>query len=135
MLTSYNLWYTKKDDDTSLFTEVAVRFCEGEITTEDELVVDQQTRLRSLQPVTRYRVQKQLSKEEIAYVGDRLTKNDFDGNECILFFPGDFGKTGDVDAISCFLNGVLRQDPSRTPIDEQSETDLTILKELRTQGL
>jgi len=103
MLTDYKFWYITKDDD-GFIIKTAVRFYEGEINTRDEY----DDLSRTLKPVTRYRRSKELKIK--------------------TYIPNDFGSIKDDDELRVFLNGKLKLDTTRTPIDEQKETDLTKLK-------
>ena len=115
MQTSYKFWYIKRENDIHI-SEVAVRFFEGEVTTENERVD------MDIVPVTRYRKIKQLTKLELPHEKDRKHITDKNGKECLIYTDEDFGVTDDLDDVRLFLNGVLNKDKNRVPEEAQKET-------------
>lgn len=113
MKTDYKFWYIKREDNVHI-TECAVRFYEGEVTTENELDI-----LGNPQPVTRYRRTKQLKKVHQPHFKKIKTVKDAGGNDVLLFTEENFGIIKTNDELRLFLNGQLKNDKSRSPIDEQ----------------
>lgn len=127
MKTSYKFWYTTQEDDGH-FSEIAVRFFEGDIVTENVSIIDPVSREKTIMPVTRYKRFKQLKKSDVKHEKNRAVKIDANGNECFVYTPKDFGIVNDLDEIRAFLNGILKKDKDRTPEDSQKETDTGRLK-------
>jgi hypothetical protein len=115
MKTSYKFWYVTKADNVHI-SEVAVRFYEGEITTEDELVQNLITREDVIKPVTRYRRIKQLTQKEVKHEKNRRVKKDMFDNDCFIYTDKDFGVTADLKDVSNYIERVLKKDKEREPI-------------------
>lgn len=115
MLTDYKFWYIKRDDNGKII-EAAVRFYEGDITTEDELNED-----GVLVPVTRYRRTARLDPKLEDHVKDRAIKKDSRGNNTALYYPADFGEISTDTELTDFINKELKKDTKRSPVDEQKE--------------
>lgn len=111
MFTDYKFWYIKRDDE-GFITEAAVRFYEGEITTQTELTFE------GPKVITRYRRSKRLTPNETPHK-DKPRRAEADGNEAVVFFPSDFGKIKTDEELRVFLNGELAKDLLRQPIGEQ----------------
>lgn len=127
MKTSYKFWYTIQEDDVH-FSEVGVRFFEGDITTKDVTIIDRVSGQKTTIPVTRYRRFKQLKRSEIKHEKNRKIKIDENGNECLIYTPKDFGVISDIDELRAFFNKILNKDKDRTPEETQSETDVSKIK-------
>ena len=115
MRTSYKFWFVTRQDDIHI-SEVAVRFYEGEVITQNEKVD------MDIVPVTRYRKIRQLTKAELPHEKDRTHITDKNGKECLIYTDKDFGVTSDLDDVVLFLNGVLKKDKNRLSNDTQKET-------------
>lgn len=113
--TDYKFWYIKRDDDGRI-TEVAVRFSEGEVTTENEYDVLTKTDV----PVTRYRRTKRLKKVDLPHQSNRKTKKNKGGRDHFIYDMDDFGDISTDEELVTFMNEELKLDGSRTPIDEQT---------------
>lgn len=111
-LTDYKFWYIKQDDDGTVL-EAAVRFYEGDVTTELEDGVE----------VTRYRRATKLDpKTEDHIKTGRAYKKDSGNNDVALYYPSDFGKINTIDQLNEFMKGELEKDSKRSPIDELTRT-------------
>ena len=113
MKTDYKFWYIRRDDDVHI-SECAVRFYEGEITTENERDVN-----GNLVPITRYRRTKKLKKFNLPHFKGRKIIKDLLGNKCQFYTQEDFGIIKTDDELRLFLNKELAKDKSRIPIFEQ----------------
>lgn len=112
-LTDYKFWYIRRDDDVHI-SECAVRFYEGEVTTEDEIVNGE------LVPVTRYRRTKKLNpKKDIKHTKTKKMKKDSKGKNCVVYTTDDFGVISTDDELRTFLNGELSKDKARQNVPEQ----------------
>lgn len=114
MQTDYKFWFIRRDDN-GFITEAAIRFYEGDITTENEM--DRTTQI--LKPVTRYRRSKRLAVADLQYLGNKKTKKEYSGEDAIIYTPEDFGIISTDDELRSFLNKELAKDTKRTPIKEQ----------------
>jgi len=76
MKISYKFWYIIRDDNIHI-SECAIRFYEGDITTEDER--DENDDLVS---ITRYRVSKRLQAEDLEYL-KKTIKKEKNGYDCV----------------------------------------------------
>ena len=118
MKTSYKFWYVHKDDDIHI-NEVAIRFYEGQITTEDEEIFDVESNSFVKTSVTRYRRTKRLTIDELPHLNGKSIKES-SGEDCIVYTDKDFGITSNLDDVISFLNNELGKDPSREPVIEQT---------------
>lgn len=114
MKTDYKFWYIKRDDD-GFITEAAIRFYEGDITTEKEKI----SRDNEID-VTRYRRFKRLQRLDLPHFTSDKFKKEFSGADAVLYTNNDFGNIKTNEQLEVFLNGELKKDVSRTPIKEQS---------------
>lgn len=110
MKTDYKIWYVRRDDDVHI-DEVAVKFYEGEITT--EVGYDENYQLVNK---TQYRRTGKLKKKDLAHFQGKQTKFDAKGGETILFTKDDFGIISTDDEIKVFLNNELVKDTSREAV-------------------
>ena len=110
----YKFWYIKREDNIHI-SECAIRFYEGDITTEDEFNTDK----RKIEPVTKYRRTKRLLKSELEHLKDYNVKTESNGNEAVVFTSKDFGVITTDDELRLFLNEKLAKDKDREPIEEQ----------------
>lgn len=117
MLTDYKFWYIRRDDN-GYITEAAIRFYEGDITTEDEYCGVH----RKLQSVTRYRRTKQLSKEEVAHLDRKKFVVDNVGKHCPLYTPVDFGRIKSDEELEVYLDEQLKKDTKRNKIKCKDNT-------------
>ena len=116
MLTDFKYWYIKQDDDGTVL-EAAVRFYEGDITTENETDRD-----GNVVAVTRYRRTAKLDPKLETHIADkRAFKKDSQNNDVALYYPSDFGKIKTIDELNEFMKGELVKDKKRSPIDEQTK--------------
>lgn len=114
--TDYKFWYITRNDD-GYITECAVRFYEGDITTEDEQTIN------GVVPVTRYRRTARLAESDLSHLGTGFVK-EFNGADCKIYRSSDFGSITTDNQLRLFLNGELRKDPTRTPIAKQNTLDI-----------
>lgn len=108
MKTDYKFWYVSRADDGHI-TECAIRFYEGDITTEIENGVS----------ITRYRRTKRLGEDNLPHFKGRKSRKEASGTDTVIFTSKDFGNIKTDDELRLFLNSQLKKDASRTPIDEQ----------------
>lgn len=108
MKTDYKFWYIKRDDNIHI-SEAAIRFYEGEVTTEGE----------DGEPVTRYRRVKRLKETDLGHLKSKKVKKESSGNDSIIFGQEDFGVISTDDELRLFLNKELAKDANREPIDQQ----------------
>lgn len=113
MKTDYKFWYIKRDND-GFITEVAVRFYEGDITTEQERDLN-----RNMVDVTKYRRNKRLQKIDVPHLIDISVKLEPNGNEAIIYNQRNFGNIKTDIELKSFFNSELAKDKTRIPIDEQ----------------
>lgn len=113
MLTSYKFWYIRRDD-AGFITDCAVRFYEGDITTELEL----NPKTNQIEPITRYRRFKKLNKTELVHLKAEFVKDGF-GKDCVFYTKKDFGEIKTDESLCSFLNNELLKDSIRIPIKEQ----------------
>lgn len=113
-LTDYKFWYIRRDDDVHI-SEAAIRFYEGDITTENEK--DSLTGI--IKPVARYRRSSRLQKEQLSHLGGKETKKEESGNDAVIYTPKDFGVISTDDELRSFLNRELKKDKKRSQINEQ----------------
>jgi hypothetical protein len=132
MKINYKFWYVHKEDDIHI-NEVAVRFFQGDITTENETTSEKIDGIHQAQAVTRYRMSKRLQKVDLPHEKDRKVKKESSGDDCFIYTDKDFGITSDLDDVRIFLNGVLGKDKDREPEDMQKETDKVKLKQQATK--
>ena len=123
MKTDYKFAYIKRHNNIHI-SECGVRFYEGDVTTEDE--TDPIT--NEVVAVTRYRRAKKLNKKDLKHIETKKFKPDISNGEIIIYTNADFGKISSDDELRVFLNGELRKDKGRTPIDEQNTLDITKVK-------
>lgn len=117
MKTDYKFWYIRRDDD-GFITECAVRFYEGEVTTQLEEVLPG----RPPEFVTRYRRSRVLSRETLASVhGGGRWRKDSSGSDVVLFDSSDFGRIRSDEELVAFVNSQIKRDPIREVIDQQKE--------------
>lgn len=102
MKTDYKFAYILRKDDVHI-DECGVRFYEGDITTEDEKDFN-----GNIIPVTTYRR--------------------FNKIKEVVFTEKDFGVISSDDELRVFLNGKLRKDKTRVPVDEQNTLDIKKVK-------
>jgi len=105
MKTDYKFWYITRDDN-GFIIKAGIRYYEGDITTENE------KDLRTLENrlVTRYRRLAKLRTE--------------------IYTTAELGQIKDDDELRVFINGELKKDKTRTPVNEQKETSLSVLRNL-----
>jgi len=116
MKTDYKFWYIKREDDVHI-SECAIRFYEGEVTTENERdIVDGQ-----LKPVTRYRRTKKLKQQDMKHFKHKKKKDDVVGGDVIIFDTDDFGVISTDDDLRKFLNKEIKKDKDRYVIEEQTD--------------
>jgi hypothetical protein len=120
MKTDYKFWYILRRDDVHI-DEAAIRFYEGEFSTQNELNANG-IRIS----VTRYRRIRQLRSQDLPHF--KKFKKEFDGNETVLFTKEDFGNISTDDELRVFLNAQLQKDKKRIPIDEQNTLDIRKVK-------
>jgi len=124
-LTDYKFWYIKRDLQTGMVREVAVRFYEGAILPAEETIVslDATTSEPTLGAVAveRYQRTKRLQREELAYLGGVDFVKEASGRDAAFYTQEDFGTIYADDEIRWFLNGELAKDGSRESIMEQRE--------------
>lgn len=114
MLTDYKFWFIRRDDD-GFITEAAVRFYEGEITTEYK-----QKGIGAPEQVTMYRRTKKLNPRiEIPHLVGRATKMDNSGKHVAIYTPTDFGRIKTDEELRDFLNAELEKDTTRSPVEEK----------------
>ena len=121
MLTDYKFWYIRRDD-SGFIIEVAVRFYEGDITTESEKVFfNPATGTDEFGDVTRYRRFKRLKKPDLNYLKKLSSefKKEYNDNDAVIYTQKDFGIISEDDDLRDFLNKELKKDKSRVAIDEQ----------------
>ena len=109
----YKFWYIRRDDN-GFITDCAVRFYEGDITTELEL----NPKTNQIEPITRYRRFKMLEEIELAHLEAKFIK-DGSGKDCVFYAKEDFGNIKTDDELRFFLNQELKKDKKREPIKEQ----------------
>jgi len=115
MKTDYKFWYITRNDN-GFIIECAIRFYEGDITTEDEY----NPLTQQLEPVTRYRRTKTLTSTELSHLGVGFVK-DLNGKDSKVYTPKDFGSIKTDNELRLFLNNQINKDPIRTVVDDQSE--------------
>ena len=109
----YKFWYIRRDDN-GFITDCAVRFYEGDITTELEL----NPKTNQIEPITKYRRFKKLDKIELAHLKAKFIK-DGSGKDCVFYTKEDFGNIKTDDELRVFLKKELVKDKNREPIPEQ----------------
>lgn len=114
MRTDYKFWYIRRNDD-GFITEAAVRFYEGDVTTELE-----KDRLGRDVSVIRYRRSKKLQGAELSHLKSKKIVKDSLNQDAALYDSGDFGAIKTDEELRIFLNGELKKDIQRSPIDEQT---------------
>lgn len=113
MKTDYKFWYIKQDDD-GFITEAAVRYYEGDVTTEDEVIVKGEPPV----PVTKYRRTARLTSDELTHVTKEIIKES-NNNDAVLYTQSDFGQITTIDELRTYLNDELSNDKDREAVDEQ----------------
>lgn len=126
MKTNYKFWYIKRDDDIHI-DEVAVRFFEGDIITQEERIFNEVIKEFIFKMVTKYKMFRRLQILDLPHEAGRELKND-SGGDCLIYTFKDFGITSDLDDVRVFLNGILNKDKMRDPENAQKETDKVKLK-------
>ena len=121
MLTDYKFCYITREDDGTI-RKCAIRFHEGNITTENEMVNDE------LVPVTRYRRNSMpLKAKDLKYLKTKNIKEN--GNDtCAIYTTADFGVISTDDELRDFLDDELSKDTKRDPIEEQDKRILNKTK-------
>ncbi len=110
----YKFWYIKRDDN-GFITEAAIRYYEGAVTTENEVV-----QLHGVpEPVTKYRRTARLQKADIFDSASKTFVDEANGNDAVVFTTKDFGRIKTEDELRAFLNVDLARDTTRTPIDQE----------------
>ncbi len=125
MKTNYKFWYITRQDDIHI-SECAIRFFEGDISTKDEINIENP--LGAKISVTKYRRIRRLQASDLVHLG-KPTRKELSGDDCIVYTSDDFGVIDDDDELKVFLNGELAKDPTRESNDFQIETDIVKLKE------
>ncbi len=125
MKIGYKFWYILRDDN-DFITEANIRIYEGKYEDIEELNVETD----KLETVNRYVRKKRLRKIDTDLVGNK-TKLDKNGNEALVYTAEDFGAIKTDDELRCFLNGEIKKDKGREPLDVQTETELDIIKLLK----
>lgn len=125
MKCDYKFWYIKRDDN-GFIAEAAVRFFEGDVTTENEKDEDD-----NIVPVTRYRRSRRLDPSELPHLNGKKKVKDILGRDVATFDQNDFGQISDDDELRAFLNKEMKKDTSRDNVDEQVEEDVEKLKKLK----
>lgn len=115
MKTDYKLWYVARDDN-GFITEVAVRFFEGEVTTQDE----RHFITKELRPITRYRRTKRLQAGDLKHFPKKARfKKDGAGNDARIYGTSEFGAIKTDEELLAFLDKELAKDKGRQPVEEQ----------------
>lgn len=107
MKTDYKYWYIRRDDDVHI-SECAVRFFEGDVTTENEF-----DKLEGNRPVARFRRTKRLSKVEMPHFEEKKVKIEKGGSETIIFTDKDFGKISTDEELNAFIDTQIAKDADR----------------------
>lgn len=118
MKIEFKYWYIKRADDVHI-SECAIRFHEGDVTTEDEPDFTYPAN-ENLVKVTRFRRFKRLQDSDLPQYATRKKIKELSGDDCIVFTSDDFGVISTNEELGKFLKKELEKD-SRTPIDEQLE--------------
>lgn len=113
-LTDYKFWYILRYDDIHI-SEAAVRFYEGEITTEDE----KESLTGTIKPVTRYRRFLRLQERDLNHLGNKRYRKEANGNDAVIYTPNDFGRISTDEELRSFLNKEIKKDKKRSHIKEQ----------------
>ena len=117
MLVDYKFWYVTKADDVHI-SECAVKFREGAI---------QEVALEEGGTEERYVKSKTLTEKDLAHLGKGFKKN-LSGENCKVYTAKDFGVITELDELRVFLNGELKKDKERTPVDVQNTLDISKVK-------
>lgn len=112
-LTDYKFWYITRDDN-GFITEIAVRFYEGDITTD----LEHDAISNTMKPVIRYRRTKRLKKNDLGHLVRKFRKEK-NGNDVRIYHKSEFGTIKTDDELRLFLDDELFKDKSRIPIIEQ----------------
>lgn len=112
MRTDYKFWYIKRDDD-GFITEAAVRFYEGDVTTE----LEKDTSL-NLVPITRFRRSKRLGSSDVPHINVGFIK-DARGKDAAVYTSESFGRIKTDEELRTFLNREISKDTKRVAINEQ----------------
>ena len=120
MKIEFKYWWIKREDDIHI-SECAIRFHEGEVTTEDEPDSTDPENIK-LKKVTRFRRSKRLQSIDLPQYANRKKTKELTGDDCIVFTTEDFGIITEDQELSKFLKTELKKD-SRTPIDEQIDNE------------
>lgn len=121
MRTDFKFWFVRRGDGSIVdgreqadgpILEVAVRFYEGDVTTED----------KRGEAVTRYRRTARLDPGTLSHARTRPIAIEQSGAKAVVYSAADFGATMDLDDVVAYLKGELAKDETREPIDEQRPT-------------
>ena len=119
MLISYKFWFIRRDDN-GFITDCGIRFYEGDITTENEIMLDREVAKDFVSvPVTRYRRFKRLNSVDLKHLKSEKIIKEANEEEAILYTTDDFGNIKTDAELCLFLNSELKKDSQRTPIEEQ----------------
>ena len=121
-LTDYKFWYIIRDDN-GFIIEAAVNFSEGEMMDVEELdMLTEETVVNN-----RYVRTKRLGKLDMPHLSDKF-KNDKEGYDSKVYLVEDFGQIKTNDELRVYLNGELKNDATRTPVEEQNTLDINKVK-------
>ena len=105
MQINYKFWYITREDN-GFITEAAIRFYEGDVTTEDEVIDGEIT------AVTKYRRINRLQEKDLAHLGEGF-KKDISGNDNKIYTDKELGKIKSDKELVTFLNKELDKDTTR----------------------
>lgn len=109
MKTSYKFWYITRQDDVHI-SECAVRFYEGEISTDNEL------HLGEIKSVTRYRPTKRLEAKDLEHLKSKQIKKELSGQDTVVYTDKDFGIITTDAELRVFIDEELKKDKKREAI-------------------
>ena len=119
MKTDFKFWFIRRDDN-GFITDCGIRFYEGDITTENEIMLDREVAKDFVSvPVTRYRRLRRLNSTDLKHLKSEKTMKEANGEEAIIYTADDFGNIKTDAELCLFLNSELKKDSKRTPIEEQ----------------
>ncbi len=107
-LTDFKFLYITRQDDIHI-SKAAVRFYEGEVTTENHRDI----RTKEMVPVTRYRRSERLQKEDLPHIKNREVIKDPLGDDAFIFTSEDFGVITTNAELEEYFKGLIKQDKTR----------------------
>ena len=114
MLTDYKFWYHTVGDDGN-FTECAVRFYFGEVTTKNEYSES----VKGDAPVTRYRRSEKIDPNTMNHTKNKRMKKDSGGLDCVVYTTEDFGIITKESDLIKFINKEMAKDKRGNNIPQQ----------------